>query len=105
MLFLELLLVVALAGVCWMRFTDRGLETWAAVANNANWESLLHGSKIEAEQQAAASLNKRGARVIAEPPDRRVTNVTLRGVKFDDDLVAEIAKLYRLAILNASGAR
>jgi hypothetical protein len=102
-LVLEALLVVALAAVCWLRFTERGLETWANVAGNVGWESLFHGSQVEAEQQAAANLKKRGALVIVEPPDRRVTNVNLQGLKVDDDLLAQVAKFYRLASLTATG--
>jgi hypothetical protein len=100
-LLLELLLVLALVGVCWIRFTNRGLQTWAAVCNSASWESLWNGSKMEAEQQAAATLKKRGVMVIAEPPDRRVTTINLQGVALDDQLMAQVASLYRLGALNA----
>jgi Leucine-rich repeat (LRR) protein len=104
-LFLELLLVVALVGVCWIRFTNRGLQTWAAVCNSATWESLWNGSKMEAEQQAAATLKKRGAMVIAEPPDRRVTNVNMQGLAVDDELMMQVASLYRLTALNAARSK
>lgn len=101
-LLLDLLLLVVLGGVAWLGFTARGLEACAIVLNSAKWEAVWNAPKLEAEQQAAVNLRKHGVLVIAEAPDRRVTTVNLEGATINDELLAQVAKLYRLTTLNAS---
>ena len=104
-LVLELLLLVVLGGVCWLRFTTRGMETCASILYSGKWEAFWNGSKLEAEQQAAANLRKRGLLVIAESPDRRVNSINLQGAVINDELLAQVANLYRLTTLNASNCK
>jgi hypothetical protein len=89
---IELPILAIVVGAVWLRMMPNGQDLWA---------SLWDAPKIEAEQRAAANLRQRGVLVIAEPPDQHVTSVGFHGVAIDDELLAQVADLYRLMAINA----
>jgi hypothetical protein len=63
------------------------------------------------EQEALAKLTERGLLIIAEGPDKQVTSINFWDTKkskdavIDDEMLSEVAKLYRLSTLNASNSK
>lgn len=88
-------------------FTIFGAIYWVMVTESGQkaWESLGSGSKMAAEKEAAASLQKRGVVAIAEPPDQRITSVNFAGTPVSDESLAEVSKLYRVLTVNLSDSK
>jgi len=88
---LELVLLLVLGAVIWVKFTGQGQLTW---------EKAVAWWKTSAEQRAGAALQKRGVLVISEPPDQRITSVNFHGLDVDEAALGELAALFRVQSLD-----